>query len=147
MSLYTCRWAGFIFIVTGYSLDHVEHVIKQIFVVFNTNIQLGSLCTLQIRHTLTTELPRCPRASVVKISRCSWLDENQGLLPAHWSSACLWVGTPPNLYYKPGAKKNLIFLVSRAFLIPSGNFFKTEHFLLSLSQLPNDIQKQDISSS
>jgi hypothetical protein len=62
---------GFIFIVTGYALDHVEHVIKQIFVKFNTNIQLGSLCTLQIRHTLTRELPCCPRASVVKISRCS----------------------------------------------------------------------------
>ncbi len=58
---------GFIFIVTAYSLDHVEHVIKQIFVVFNTNILLDSQCTLQIRHTLATELPCCPRASVVKI--------------------------------------------------------------------------------
>jgi hypothetical protein len=40
-----------IFIVTGYSLDHVEHIIKQIFVMFNTNIQLGSLCTTNQTHT------------------------------------------------------------------------------------------------
>jgi hypothetical protein len=42
MSLYIyVGETGFIFMVTGYSLDHVEHVIKQIFVMFNTNIQLG----------------------------------------------------------------------------------------------------------
>jgi hypothetical protein len=44
---------------------------------------------------------------------------------------------PPNLYYELRVKKNVLFPCFKGFLIPSGNLFRTEHFLLSLSQVPN----------
>jgi hypothetical protein len=69
--------------MTGYSVDHVEHVIKQFFVKFNIKTYSWVLCALYKSDTLTTEVPCCPRASVVKTSRCSGLDENQAVLPAH----------------------------------------------------------------
>jgi hypothetical protein len=48
---------------------------------------------------------------------------------------------PPNLYYELCVKKKCTFPCFKGFLIPSGNLFRTEHFLLSLSltlsQVPN----------
>ncbi len=60
MSLYIyVGETGFIFMVTGYSLDHVEHVIKQIFVMFKYKHTAGLVLCAHYKSdtTLTTELP------------------------------------------------------------------------------------------
>jgi len=67
MSLYIyVGETGFIFMVTGYSLDHVEHVIKQIFVMFNTKHTAGLVLCAYYKFRHHTD----HRASLLSQSFC-----------------------------------------------------------------------------
>ncbi len=133
--------SGFIFMVTGYSLNHVEHVIKQIFV---CSIWTYSwvLCAhyksdkhwLQSFHAVP-ELSVWQSVGVFDYLKTKHFSQPTEVVLASGLEHC-------QIYITNYMSIKMDFSLFQGLLDPKWGLFQ-----LSLSQLPNHMRRQDISPS